>query len=503
MLKNFRDKFLLEIVVFTSGALVMIYEIIGSRIVAPFIGTSTYVWTSLIGVILGSLSLGYYLGGKMADNKPKPGILATILFFAGALIAATILLHNVVLAAVSGLPFGLAVKSIAAALILFAPASVLFGFVTPYAIRLKMSSVENAGKTVGRLYALSTVGSILGTFAAGFVLLPTVGSVRTLYLIAGILFALAFIVAPLALTSAKLFFLILFPSSVFFNEIYGYMMFNAFELHDFDTHYNRLQVYNTTDKKTGKPIRVLSTDPLSTQSAMFLNSPELALNYPKYYHLLRYYKPDFRETLIIGGAAYSFPQDYLRTYPDKRIDVVEIDPQMTEIAQKYFGLQDNPNLRIFHEDGRIFLNKNTKKYDVILVDAFNSMYSIPFHMTTREAVEKMSDSLTDDGVLILNLISAVEGTGAMFLQAEYKTFAEKFPFLHLFRVEPEKPLNVTQNLILVAAKTAKKAEIADGQISAFLNNKYENPIETNLPILTDDFAPVEYYISFAQQTTEK
>lgn len=503
MLKNFRDRFLLEIVVFTSGALVMVYEIIGSRIVAPFIGTSTYVWTSLIGVILGSLSLGYYLGGKMADKKPNLGILSTILFFAGASVSATILLHNVILATISSMPFGLAAKSVCAALILFAPASVLFGFVTPYAVRLKMNSVEDAGKTVGRLYALSTVGSISGTFSAGFLLLPAIGSVRTLYMIAAILFALAFIVAPVALTSAKLFFLILFPSSVAFNEIYGYMMFSAFELRDFDTPYNRLQIYNTNDKKTQKPLRVLVTDPLSTQSAMFLDSGELALDYPKYYHLLRHYKPDFQKTLIIGGAAYSFPKDYLQKYPGRKIDVVEIDPQMTEIARKYFRLQENPNLRIFHEDGRIFLNKTAEKYDVILVDAFNSMYSIPFQMTTVEAVEKMRSSLTDDGVLILNLISAVEGGGAMFLQAEYKTFAEKFPFLHLFRVEPEKPLNVTQNLILVAAKTAKTAETADEQISAFLNNKHESPIETNLPILTDDFAPVEYYISFAQQTIEK
>lgn len=503
MLKNFREKFLLETVVFVSGALVMVYEIIGSRILAPFIGTSTYVWTSLIGVILGSLSLGYYLGGKTADEKPNLGILASVLFFAGAFLAATILLHNVVLATISQISLGLALKSIIAALLLFAPASILFGFVTPYAVRLKMNAVENAGKTVGRLYALSTVGSILGTFLAGFVLLPTMGSTRTLYLIAGILFALAFLVAPFALTPTKLFFLIMFPSALAFNEIYGYMMFRAFELHDIDTHYNRLQIYNTNDKRTNQPIRVLITDPLSTQSAMFLDSDELALNYSKYYHLLRYYKPDFEDSLIIGGAAYSFPKEYLRTYPGKNLDVVEIDPQMTEIARKFFRLQNNPNLNIIHEDGRIFLNKNEKKYDAIFVDAFNSMYSIPFQLTTSEAVQRMNASLKDDGVVLLNMVSAVEGKGAMFLQAEYKTFAENFPRVEVFRAEPEKALNVTQNLILVAAKTDKTAHAPDEKISALLKNKYENSIDSNLPVLTDDFAPVEYYISFAQQTVEK
>jgi spermidine synthase len=503
MLKNFRGKFTLETVVFTSGALVMIYEIIGSRILAPFIGTSTYVWTSLIGVILGSLSLGYYLGGKTADEKPNLSVLASVLFFAGAFLSVTILLHNVVLATISSASIGLALKSIIAALLLFAPASILFGFVTPYAVRLKMNAVENAGKTVGRLYALSTVGSILGTFLAGFLLLPSIGSTRTLYLITAILFALSFLIAPFVLSPARLFFLIMFPSALIFNEVYGYMMFRAFELHDIDTHYNRLQIYNTNDKRTNQPIRVLITDPLSTQSAMFLESDELALNYSKYYHLVSYYKPNFQDSLIIGGAAYSFPKEYLRSFPGKKIDVVEIDPQMTQIARDYFRLQDNPNLNIIHEDGRIFLNKNEKKYDAIFVDAFNSMYSIPFQLTTTEAVSRMNQSLKDDGVVLLNMVSAVEGKGAMFLQAEYKTFAANFPHVYVFRAEPEKALNVTQNLILIAAKSDKINSAPDEKLAALLKNKYENPIDSSLPVLTDDFAPVEYYISFAQQTVEK
>ena len=180
MTSRLANKYLLETVVFVSGALVMIYEIVGSRILAPYIGTSTYVWTSLIGVILASLSLGYWLGGKMADRQPELKHLAGVMFFAAAMLSATILLHELVLTVLAVSALGLEIKSILAALILFAPASVLFGFVTPYAVRLKMLSVADAGKTVGRLYALSTVGSILGTFAAGFFLLPFVGSLRTL-----------------------------------------------------------------------------------------------------------------------------------------------------------------------------------------------------------------------------------------------------------------------------------------------------------------------------------
>jgi predicted membrane-bound spermidine synthase len=183
MLDKFRDKFLLETVVFFSGAVVMVFEIIGSRILAPYIGTSTYVWTSLIGVILGSLSVGYWLGGRLADNQPNSKLLAAVLFAAAALVTITLLLQEFVLVGLATVSLRLELKALIAALVLFAPASVLFGLVTPYAVRLKMISVADAGKTVGRLYALSTVGSILGTFAAGFFLLPFVGSVRTLYLI--------------------------------------------------------------------------------------------------------------------------------------------------------------------------------------------------------------------------------------------------------------------------------------------------------------------------------
>lgn len=504
MLKNFRDKFLLEIVVFISGALVMTFEIVGSRLLAPYIGTSTHIWTSLIGVILGSLSLGYWLGGKMADRKPSLQFLAGIMFLAGAFLSLTILLQNLVLSVISLSSMRLEFKSILAALILFAPASVLFGFVTPYAVRLKMQTVENAGKTVGRLYALSTVGSIFGTFLAGFVLLPFVGSIRTLYLIAGILFAVSLLLAPFKITATNIFAVILFPSSLFLNELYAHSLFTMSELRDFDTQYNRLQIFRTKEKETDKPMRVMATDPLSAQSAMYLESDELALNYTKYYHLLRHFKPDFQNTLMIGGAAYSFPKDYLRIYPDKKIDVVEIDSQMTELARQYFKLQDNPNLKIFHEDGRIFLNRNQTKYDVILVDAFTSIYSVPFQLTTIEAVREMEKSLQDDGVVILNLISGFEGESSLFLQATLKTYQEVFSNVYLFKAKAEKAENMAQNVILVATKSDKITfESTDETLSALLKNRYQKTIDLTVPILTDDLAPVEYYNSLAQKWAEK
>jgi predicted membrane-bound spermidine synthase len=158
----------LEIAVFLCGAVVMIYEIIGSRLVSPYIGGSIYIWTSLIGVILGSLSLGYWLGGRLADKKPDIRHLASIIFAAAALIAITTLVKDVFLAAIASAAMILEIKAVIASLVLFAPASIFLGMVTPYAIKLKMLSLYESGRTVGNLYALSTIGSIVGTFSAGF-----------------------------------------------------------------------------------------------------------------------------------------------------------------------------------------------------------------------------------------------------------------------------------------------------------------------------------------------
>ena len=499
MLNKFRDKFLLETVVFVSGAVVMVFEIIGSRILAPYIGTSTYVWTSLIGVILASLSLGYWLGGKTADRNPNLRFLAGVMFAGAALMALTILVHVPVLSFISTIGIGLELKSILAALILFAPASVLFGFVTPYAVRLKMLNIEDAGKTVGRLYALSTVGSILGTFAAGFILLPFVGSVRTLYLLTAILFVLSLLLAPFKLSTVKVFGVLLLPTAILANEVYGYYLGKYYDLHDFDTEYSRIQVFNRKDPTTGKPVRVFSTDPKFIQSVMFRDTDDLVSSYAGFYHLLRHFKPDFQNTLLIGGAGYSYPKEYLKTYPTKQMDVVEIDPQVTEIARDLFRLKDNPNLQIYHEDGRIFLNNiQPKRYDVILIDAFGSLFSIPFQMTTREAVGQINKGLTDEGLVIMNLISAVEGNGSLFLQAEYQTYKEIFPHVRVFKVKAETADDVTQNLILVASKAAEISfETSDPEISALLKNLYDKPLTSLVPALTDDLAPVEYYNSQA------
>jgi len=495
-------KFILELIVFVCGALVMIYEIIGSRLLSPYLGASTYVWTSLIGVILAALSLGYWLGGKFADKRPDLRALASVIFLAGGLVSVTILLKDLILSFIAQAPIGLELKSMLAALLLFAPASVLLGFVTPYAVKLKMSSLEDSGKTVGRLYALSTVGSILGTFLAGFVLIPFFGSEKTLYLIGASLIGLSILLAPFALSKVNVAVLVLFVLGISANELKSFYLRQSSDLHDIDTEYSRVQIFKTVEPHTKRAIRVSAIDPYFVQSGTYLDSDDLAFDYSKYYHLLRHFKPDVKTSLMIGGAGYSFPKDYLAKYREAEIEVVEIDPQMTEIAREFFRLKDNPRLKITHQDGRVFLNQaESNRYDAVLMDAFGSLFSVPFQLTTLEAVRHINRVMKDDGVVIFNLGGAIKGDAAKFLHAELKTYQKVFPKVYLFKINADYTDEQLQNLIIVACKEKNAAPAAsdDPIISDMLRHLYAENINTDIEVLTDDLAPVEHYNSFAQR----
>ena len=492
---------ILDVTVFVCGAVVMVFEIVGSRVLSPFIGTSTYIWTSLIGVILASLSLGYWLGGRMADRRPDVKVLAAFILAAGGLISLTVLLKEILLSFIAAAPMPLEIKALVAALLLFAPASICLGVVTPFTTRLVITSVEKTGSTVGRLYALSTVGSILGTFAAGFFLIPFVGSIRTLYFISLVLIVLSACLAPLAASKLNITVIMLFLLSIAANETHAFLLRQNSGLHDIDTEYGRVQVFRTKDAKTGRDIVGLATDPYFAQSAAYIDSDELVLEYSPYYHLIRHFKPDFSETLIIGGAGYSFPKEYLRSYQNARLDVVEIDPRMTAIARDHFRLTDDARMQIIHEDGRMYVNRaESDKYDAVLMDAFGSLFSVPYHLTTREAVVNLSRILKDDGVVIFNLGSAITGPGSKFLQAELRTYRDVFPNVYLFKVRSDYTDDKMQNLIIVASRSPQPAAMTsdDPGIASLLDHQYTVDLALNEPILTDDLAPVEYYNSIAQ-----
>jgi spermidine synthase len=498
-MRTFLSRFVLELAVFLCGALVMVYEIIGSRIVAPYIGTSTYVWTSLIGVILAALSLGYWLGGRIADKRPDVKVLASAIFLAGGAVSLTIFVKDVILSAIHSAPGSLEFKSVMAAALLFAPASVMLGFVAPYAVKLRTRSLGDAGKTVGRLYALSTIGSIAGTFAAGFFLIPFVGSTRTLYIIAGSLFALSLTLAPFAFTRGAIAIVTLFVFGVAGSELSAYYARMAYGLIDVDTEYSRVRIFEAVHAETGRPYRSIATDPYFAQSSIYLDDGSPVFEYIKFFHLVEYFNPTHRNSLMIGGAGYTFPREYLRAYPDTQIDVVEIDPGMTELARRHFGLGDDPRMVIHHQDGRVFLNQAPDAaYDTVFIDAFGSLFSIPYQLTTLEAVTHIHRTLKPGGVVIVNIGSALTGPASMFLQAELATYRRVFPNVLIFKVRPERRDDELQNVVLLACSSGCPAA-SIGIPEESRRNLYEIPpgADASTRVILDELAPVEYFSSAA------
>jgi spermidine synthase len=218
--------------------------------------------------------------------------------------------------------------------------------------------------------------------------------------------------------------------------------------------------------------------------------------YSKYYRLGDFFNPNIKKALMIGGGAYSYPKDFLKKHPGAHLDVVEIDPGVTELAKKYFNLKDSSNLTIYHKDGRAFLNTATTTYDAVYGDAFHSYFDIPFQLTTLEAAQKIAGLLTPEGVYIINVNSALAGKGAQFLKAEIATLQKVFGSVYVFPVNSVADTTVLQNVMVVALKknTAPDFTSASGEVADFLKHQLAIEVPQSTTILTDDYAPVEQYL---------
>ncbi|PIY17795.1 spermidine synthase [Candidatus Dojkabacteria bacterium CG_4_10_14_3_um_filter_Dojkabacteria_WS6_41_9] len=491
-------RYLLEITVFVTSASLMIFELVGSRMLGPTFGTSLTVWTTLIGVILGSLSLGYYVGGKLADKQTEIKYLALIIGFATISLALVVFWKETILAVFSQEYVDTRIGALLASVILFFPSSVAFGAVSPYATKLKIvQAKEKVGATLGSMSAISTVGSIVGTFLAGFWLIPIFGTNLLLYCLAGVMGLMTLILAHESWKeNKKTVIAILVVTSIC-------CLFSAFQVSkskiiDVDTAYNRILIFQQKDKTNGKQVLTMGING-ENHSSMYLDNDELVNEYTKYYHLARYFFPDFTNTIMLGGAGYSFPKDFVKVYPIANMDVVEIDSNVTDLAMRYFRLRENPHINIIHQDARVFLNRTANKYDVLFGDAFASRFSLPYQLTTIEAVQKEYDVLSENGVAIINVISAIEGEKGQFFRAEYSTYVKVFPQVLAFPVQESTNGGVVQNTMLVALKKPITLPLstADTEIATYLDHLWKIPISADMPVLTDDHSPVDLYIARA------
>jgi spermidine synthase len=466
----------------------------GSRVVAPYMGTSLIVWTSLIGIIMASLACGYWIGGRVADKRPSCELLSKIITAAAVVTALVAVAADPLLAALASGVRDVYAGSVIAALCLFAVPSALMGMVSPFIVRLAIHNLGSAGSTVGRFSAMSSAGSILGTFLGGFVLISFFSSRTILFLVALILLFTAFVVYR----ANRKFLAGATVLTVFFGILLeGGAMLMTSDVINIDTPYNTIRIMDTNVYNSGRKIRILQTDPLGAQSLMYLDNPaELYSDYTKFYDLAFHYKPDVKKVLMLGGGGYCVPRHITATRPDVAVDVVELDYGITEAAREYFYLKDRPGQAIYHEDARLFLNREAasgeRKYDAIFEDVFGSSYNIPFHMTTAECMARVRDMLAPDGIFVVNIISSIDGE---LFSGIYSSIANSFPAVMIFPATYPNSGAIRQNVMIVAmtSDSVPERDPENDYMAGLLQHRWTRPFTPKIPAFTDAFAPVEKY----------
>ena len=496
----------LQIASFMCGAGVMILELTGSRLVAPFFGTSLIVWTALIGVIMISLCIGNWLGGHMADKHPENRLLGHVLMLAAIITALTAFIGNAILTQLAGQNIYIYLASILASVIIFTPVSILMGMTSPIIVRLALRDVSSSGMIVGRLSALNSAGSICGTFLGGFVLISMFPSGVILIMLACGMLLLSMLVY-IAGWAGTLLLALAFGAAAWSAQVHGLPM-TPVGVH-IDTHYNHITIFERYTFDDNRRVRIMRTDPdpNNAQSLMYTDNPdELVSDYTKFYDLAFHFKPDSKKILMFGGGGYCVPRHVLHDRDNVSMDVVELDPGVTEAARKYFDLKDDPDMRIFHEDARTFINRNSisfnnisddLKYDAVFMDVFNSWYSIPFHVTTQEAAAGIKKLLKPDGLLIMNILTAIHGPRSKVFHGIYAAFAKSFPVLMIFPASAPEPRYAysVQNIMLVAlcSDNPQVPPAPNYSTAALLANQWRVPFTPEIPAFTDQFAPVERY----------
>ncbi len=492
-------------VVFGSGAVLMALEVLGSRVMAPHFGSSVYVWGSLISVIMAALSLGYYLGGMLADARPRYSTLAFTLLAAGALTALIPVYGEQIAGALSG--WGPRAGTLTAAMAIFFPPTVLMGMVSPLGMRMGVSSMQQLGQSAGRLNAVSTGGSIAGTLVTTFFLIPLAGTKQLIATLAAALIVLAAIPFFMerkrswgaAAAVGGLLLALWGPTGVL-----GSVEMSP--VGPLRTIYAEESAYHNIRVMDGSGGRYLRFDK-SWQTGMNLDDPYTSpLPYPDYFHLAMAQNPDIREVLVVGLGGGAAPKRFWHDYPAVKVDVVELDPAVIDVARRYFAVPEDDRLKLHVGDGRRFLETSTKRYDLIIVDAYYSD-SIPFHLTTREFMQAVKQHLRPNGVVALNLIGSIEGEHSQFFRAMYKTTAESFPTRYIVPVDWDRNPSTTEprNIILFASDAPQLDKPAFTRavqnvrstlpLGAMASGLYTGAIKTDdVAVLTDDHAPVDNMI---------
>ena len=500
-----------NIVVFIASFCTLVIELIAGRIMAPYIGVSLYTWTSIIGVVLAGISVGAYLGGLLADRYPTQTTLGVLLILSGLGAFAISPLTNYT--GGSHWNTSLMVRILLITTIIFFVPSCVLGMISPVVVKLTLNNLDKTGNIVGKIYAFSTLGSILGTFATGFFLISWMGTRHILFctgailMVSGIAFGGFFV-------RKKLFVAVIV--GLFIPLLWGFYGHAFKSPLDNSTYFFKESNYYTIklkikdDSTKGLTLEALVLDHL-VHSYTALDDPlHLEYEYMRLYEeLVRWQtmeKKSFR-VLFIGGGGYTFPRFLEVKYPEAQIDVVEIDPEVSRVARTFLGIPGNTRIRTFNEDARWFVMncKENGRYDFIFGDAFNDL-SVPYHLTTKEFAVELKRLLKPDGLYLVNVIDSFKK--GLFIPAFIRTLEEVFGNrqVHLVTANTDiQDMGISTYVVVASAKRLEQEDFIESMRRSgdedvigvfFPQSLLQAHLKEQRPvILTDDYVPADNLIA--------
>jgi spermidine synthase len=502
------------LVAFVTGAIVMSFEMLGSRYLNPYFGSGIYTWASLISTVLGALTVGYFIGGWLADRVPSVTVLG-ITVMIGSLYMLVLpafaqpMLERV-LAGIDDIRSGSLLASMA---ILFFPVT-FFGMYSPFAIRLMLRSAARSGTVSGAVYGISTVGSIAGTLGTTFFLLPAMGS-RTLTLTLGaigaasalILIALPWLVRRHAAIAAFTLTALLCCGHTHAQGLVDEQARAELlkrpdgRIARIETEYNDIFITKRRNQLT-MAFQLKGWD--YTESVTNLRDPDdLPVHYTRFMPLALAYPETTARILMIGLGGGSISTYLGRAMPDMTIDTVEIDPGVINAAKRYFGIVENERVKYLTGDGRVFLNRNKRLYDLILVDAFHGGY-VPFHLLTKEFYTLIKQRLAPGGAAAFNVHD-----GTKLYVSTIKTLNEVFPEAHLYPTGEGEVITVvsaqlpSDDVLKSRAEGLQRRHNFRYPLPQLIAKRIPQPALDNAELLTDDFAPVNLYDAIGRELRKK
>ncbi|MDF1535391.1 MAG: fused MFS/spermidine synthase [bacterium] len=499
----------LLITAFVCGSLIMVIEVMGSRVIGPFYGVSLFVWTSLITVTLIALALGYAIGGSLSVQRNHPDWLYGVIAVSGLMCTFIPILRTPILQMFQ--PLGLRMGSLASSAFLFGPTLLLLGFVSPYLVRILAHEITNVGRTAGVLYSISTMGSFIGTVLTGFYLIAFFGVDRIFQATGGLLITLSVLYLILFRKKrwALLFFIPVFmvpmPEPFVRKQLSSGVIVS--EVANVDSYYGNLKVvdYDLGGFKT----REMVIDGL-VQGGIDKQNGQSVYGYSYFLQYLpTVIRPDGKSCLVIGLGAGITPKYYERL--GIKTDVVDIDPSVVRLAREYFNFSTNGKTHI--QDARYFLNTTTSKWHYIILDVFNGD-TTPAHLVSREALEVVKRAMKEGGILATNLIGSLDRKTYMTASV-VKTFQSVFENVDVIPLFSPETGAAFGNMIIVAydgrpwspdwnmIRSFPAHPLARKQLMTPLISPPRIPVHPDAIILTDNYNPVDFYDSWIRESVRR